>query len=147
MHELSHEDFYDLKDLASRTQKSFSKNVHNEVFKISDVRVIKTEKGEPNKLFYKTSFANDEFQTIEIKLARESNKRTSKETNRLILPLKKLYKNKVKISEKKKQSIMSLFQQKKRKCDCYSYDLFFIFQWVIMIKSIFCYLRHIIISN
>ncbi|CAH2009765.1 unnamed protein product [Acanthoscelides obtectus] len=108
VHELNHEDFLDLKDFASTAARSFTKNDRNESIKIADIKVVKADKNNPNKILYKASYA-DEYQTIDIGLSRYCRRRNVENDDTLVI--KKLYRVKPGITEKKKSSILSLFNQ------------------------------------
>lgn len=127
VHELNHESFFNLKDIASTIGTNFSKNINSESVKMSTFKIIKAEKEQPNKLFYKTSYSEEQFQTIQVKLPRaSSNTRSSANTTsgNTIVQLKRLYNAKPGISEKKKTSILSLFSQNKSVVPQYYFNYF-----------------------
>lgn len=112
VYELNHENFFNLKDLASRIGTNFSKNINNESVKMSNFNIIKAEKEQPDKLFYKTSYSEEQFQTILVKRPRTSGKTRSSsntDSDTTVIELQKLYSAKPGINEKKKTSILSLF--------------------------------------
>lgn len=76
VNELSHESFFDMKDLSNQILPPLLRNNENESFKISDIRVLQVDRNYPKSFFYKTSYADEEFQ--EIKLDR-TNRRHSRE--------------------------------------------------------------------
>lgn len=53
VHEFAHDSFYDLKSLASDIGKNYSKNTDNEVFKVTDVKIIRVESQNPGQFFIK----------------------------------------------------------------------------------------------
>lgn len=67
MNEVCSKDIFDLKKLTSDLFLNIPKTV-----KLSELRVIKLEKGFPNTLFYKTSFEQPEFCQAEIISSRKS---------------------------------------------------------------------------
>lgn len=99
MEKISHEDILDIKYIS--TLGNSLKNSHNESVKIGDLKIVKFIKND-NKIFYKTSYEQDDFQFIELKQTRNNKNR--------IVVLRKLYSTKPKLGEKKK-SILSLFKK------------------------------------
>lgn len=109
VHELSHEIFLDLKDLAISVGNNLLKNVNNETVKIADIKIIKSVKEHPDKLFYKTSYSEQEFQIIQSRIARKCAKTSRINSN--TPALRRLYATKLAIAAKKKASILSLFKK------------------------------------
>lgn len=98
VNEMTYEDFIDIKNLAG---VKLIKNLEGDTVKLSDIKVIRIEKGELNdiKIFYKTSY----FQNYkEFSLQRNFSRYCDTQQ------LKPLYKNRVGISERKKNDIRSL---------------------------------------
>ena len=62
--------FFNEKDINAQLRYNFSKEVRNNVVKVSDITVVKFEKCSPNSLFYKTSYT-DEFKEAKV-LSRNS---------------------------------------------------------------------------
>lgn len=98
--ELTHEDFFDIKSLEANL--AFG----NQNVKIGELRIVKLEKLYPNKMFYKTSFSEDDFSEIETKrITRRSNE------NNKVGHLFSLYDSKLPINEKKKKGLLTLFEK------------------------------------
>ncbi|XP_028129733.1 uncharacterized protein LOC126888266 [Diabrotica virgifera virgifera] len=105
VHEFSHDDFLDIKDLtASMGMKEIYKTSNGENVKISDIKVFEVRKDTPANFFCKISYAEDNFLNINM-LCRRSN------WNLQNLHFKKLYNRKLEISDKKKQGIISLMEK------------------------------------
>lgn len=102
--ELNYESFLDLKDLGSKMGLNIMKNSNNDIVKLGDIRIVQFTKQHPNTVFYKTSYAQEAFDTINAKPQRKT-----KSPN---IFLKNLYNSKPGFSEKKKESILSLFKKK-----------------------------------
>jgi len=98
--ELTHEDFFDIKSLEANL--AFG----NQSVKIGELRIVKLEKLYPNKMFYKTSFSEDDFLEIETK---RTTRRRSNENNE-VGQLFSLYDSKLPINEKKKKGLLTLFE-------------------------------------
>ena len=54
---MSFDNYFDVKDINAHLRFNISKDVDNNVVKVSDITVVKFEKCSPNSLFYKTSEA------------------------------------------------------------------------------------------
>lgn len=105
--EMSHENFFDLKNLAeSLGIKAAYKNDQGDPLKISDIKVFKVEKEEREMFLYKHSYDDQKFLCASLI---NINKRVSNVNASLIL--KKAYKKKTGLSEAKKKGIMSLIQK------------------------------------
>lgn len=100
VHEISFNDIFDLKALCADLFLNIPKNV-----KLSDLRVIMLNRQNPNILFYKTSFAQRDFNQAAIINARRNV--DIKNTT-----LKKIYTRKVGISDAKKKGLLSLIEKK-----------------------------------
>lgn len=79
------------------------KNTNNDTIKLADIRIVRCEKAHPDKLFYKTSYAQADFNIIDVKQPRKTRGQN--------IELKKLYASKPGLDEKKKKSIMTLFNK------------------------------------
>lgn len=101
VNEMSFNDILDLKALAVDLFINIPKKV-----KLTDIRVLMVEKDHPNILFYKTSFAQNEFAEAEISSPR-------KKIYMGAIQLKKAYTKKNGISEAKKKGLLSLIEKKK----------------------------------
>lgn len=100
--ELTHEDFYDLKHLANST----GFGTLPKTFKLSEVQILKIEKTNPYTLFFKKTFDQEEFESIEIEQGRRSREKSTG-----LSCLIKAYKTKIGITENKKKSLLSLFNE------------------------------------
>jgi len=99
--ELTHEDFFNIKSLESNL--AFG----NQSVKMGELHIVKLEKLYPNKMFYKTSFCEDDFLEIETKrTTRRSNE------NNEVGQLFSLYDSMLPINEKKKKGLLVLFEKK-----------------------------------
>nr|CAI5827310.1 unnamed protein product [Callosobruchus analis] len=103
--ELDHGSFFDLKELGTQMQLNVLKNTNNETVRIGDIKIVRCDKENPNQMLYKTSYSQENFDTIITKLSRRP-----KSSN---FSLKRLYNSKPGFNTKKKESILTLFQKKK----------------------------------
>lgn len=104
VHEMGFEDFFDFKELSKDMgMKEIFKNENNETIRIADVSVVKVTKANPGHLLVKTSYAQSEFMCVDVlQQKKRGGKRVSSIPEQGTFgPLKKAYKNKVEISEKK----------------------------------------------
>lgn len=105
--ELTHDDFLDLKKLTERTISNLKTNSEGQVLKFSDISILKVEKENLSRFFYKTSFKEADFKSVNI----VAEKRTR---NPLSLPsfeglkIEKAYQEKLPISKKKYDDLMFL---------------------------------------
>lgn len=101
VNELSYEDFFDLKLLASEIGPlRIVKNTQNQPVKFKEIKVLKVQKNYPNSFFYKHSYGEADFmEAIIIKKAKIINKN---------VPLKPAFNQKPGISETKKNDLMQL---------------------------------------
>lgn len=104
--ELTHDNFYDFKDLSERLGvKTGYRDQKGVPLKISDIKVLKVEKAHPEYFSYKLSYEEEQFSTFMVLNIRR------KSSNVVSLVLKKAYNKKVGISEAKKKGIMTLIQK------------------------------------
>lgn len=59
--ELTHENFYDLKPLAI---VNYTANDDGEKLKWADIKIVRIDKRNKNKIFYKTSYQENEFKSV-----------------------------------------------------------------------------------
>ncbi|CAH2102002.1 unnamed protein product [Euphydryas editha] len=115
VNEMSYSEFFNIKCLA---QYKFNKNADGEIVKIGDIKVIKIEKTEENddankiKVFYKTSYIQDEFKEIKLQKQRHNVRNVRTQNSRSRLQIKRLYHTKLQLSERKKDDLRSLVQSK-----------------------------------
>lgn len=104
VHELDHSFFFDLKDIIDTTATNFNVNTRGEKFNFNDICVLRVEKENPGIFFYKTSYKDDNYKTVNIRSSR------TRKQLRLIqdAQLKKAYPDKIPISQRKFQDLMSL---------------------------------------
>ncbi|KAJ8930293.1 hypothetical protein NQ314_016912 [Rhamnusium bicolor] len=108
-----HDDIYDFKSLiADIGWNSTPKKDDEDKLKITQVKVFKVDKKNFGKIFYKTRYEQDEFQQIDVLNRQGRRKNTTIITNFGNIVLKKAYKKRVGITEKKKKSLLSLFKKK-----------------------------------
>lgn len=98
--EMSYGDFINIKQLATYFGNTFSTNSHGEKVSVNDIRVLKVEKKEPLKVFYKTSYSESEFKTINVKKT-TPRKSMNTEKDNVLPPLSKAYKSKFVLNENK----------------------------------------------
>lgn len=114
VHELTHDSFYELKDLAQLLVKNFTKNTEKETAKLTECRVIKVHSDFPGVFFYKNSYSEANFKKVEIE---KSFTRSSTRTESVpiltttSITLKKAYKQKLPILEKKKAALLNLVKK------------------------------------
>lgn len=96
-------EFFDLKQLNDKIGNIKSSRKVNDD-KLSNMHIIKSEREAPFQILYKTSYAQDEFCELKIKRPRVT-------INYGNLILEPLYKNKIKISDKKKKGLMELLKK------------------------------------
>lgn len=97
---MEYSDFYDLKDLASKCGTKFNKTSDGETVRVTDIKVIKFQKqdtADNNKVFYKSSYTQQEFKEIG-----QDRRFHSSSGSRRSCELKGLYDAKLQISDKKK---------------------------------------------
>lgn len=110
--ELGYENFYDLKDLSTKSGFNVLKNEKNDAVKISDITMLRVEKESPHKVFYKTSFSDADFHIIEIKKPRSSSSRKISDLqSSIIADIKPLYSAKQKIKADKKGGLLKLLNK------------------------------------
>lgn len=112
--EMSHEEFFDIKDLSSKIMQPTLRNTDNEDFRISDLKVIKVDKEHPSSFFYKFSYSSEEFQEVELK--KNNRRTTSRNANKLEenireIQLRPAFTKKPSISERKKADLMDLVKK------------------------------------
>ena len=119
INELSYNDFYDLKNLANECGSRFTKNTEGETVKISDIKIIKFEKSENTQIqiHYKTSYSDQIFKQIDSVAPRSTRQ------NRQSFNLRKLYTERLKLSDRKKQDLKSLIENSLIP-QCYAHSFF-----------------------
>lgn len=65
--ELTHDDFFNVKQLLADFGSNFTTNSKGEQVAINSLRVVKVEKAHPWKYFYKTSFSDSNFKDVVIR--------------------------------------------------------------------------------
>lgn len=65
--EICTQDIYDLKLLCTEIGKNFVKNTEKEKVVWNNLRIIRVEKTQPNLIFYKSSYTQDRFKSIDVK--------------------------------------------------------------------------------
>nr|CAH7713970.1 unnamed protein product [Callosobruchus chinensis]CAH7767792.1 unnamed protein product [Callosobruchus chinensis] len=110
VHEMSFSDFFDLKLMAQEIGiKDVLKNEDGEIVQLSKICAVKVTKDNPEELFYKTSFKENDFRSLVV----TKNKRQCMPLKSHPI-LKPVYKKKVGITPKKKASLLSLFIKNKK---------------------------------
>lgn len=102
VHEMCYKDFYEFKTIELKR-----KNSDNEVFKISNVKVLKLESSTLDRVYYKNSFREETFQTVLLNSLPFTRKRSPGKEE-----LKKpSYTSKKGISEEKKKGLLRLLER------------------------------------
>ncbi|XP_073999030.1 uncharacterized protein [Rhodnius prolixus] len=104
--ELSFTDFFDLKRLNEIVGNMETTKTNDD--KLNCMKVIKIERESPFTILYKTSYAEDNFS--ELKIKRPTRRLSSINNNNFSLD--SLYKNKIKICDKKKKGLLELVNKK-----------------------------------
>ena len=101
VNELSYEDFFDLKSLASYIGPlRFVKNTENQPVKFKEIKVMRVQRDSPSSFFYKHSYGDSDFmEAIIIRKAKPN------------VLLKPAFDEKPKISEAKKNDLMRLVEK------------------------------------
>lgn len=107
VHELSYDDFIDLKSLNDEMALNFAKNVDGKDFKLTEVKVLRFEQGS-EVFMYKTSYKQSNWERIEFK---PKKRRSLQATLIKDITLKKAYSTKLPISENKKVGLQYLMQK------------------------------------
>lgn len=103
--EMSHEDFYDLKQLNAEMNYNLLKNTENAPVKVTDLKIIKVEKKFPASLFYKTSYSDESFkEAVVIRTTRSSSNQSA------MCDLKSAFSVKPGISQNKKNDLLGLLK-------------------------------------
>lgn len=105
VHELTFEDFYDLKTLQEEWRKNFTMDTEKEKVTWHDIKVLKVEKRHPDSFFFKTSYEQVEFKKVDM----NNNKKTrSQERNTDSVRLVSAYISKIPLSDIKKRHLQEL---------------------------------------
>lgn len=99
VHELNHESFLDLKSVAVG---NYTNTEDGQRVKWGDIKIIKVHKDFENRFFFKTSYEDVEFTSV-----------TTLTKRRCADPIvpKQLYKQKLKVTDTKKQGILKLIEK------------------------------------
>lgn len=112
VHEMCYESFYDIKSIAPEIGHNYSKDTDNNIFKLTEVKVLQVKSSYPDAFFYKHSYKEKNFKKVEIiKKITRSNKKVSDFNSNYKIKLKRAYKQKIAISEKKKSGLTSLLKK------------------------------------
>lgn len=98
MHELGFDFFKDLNDLQENWGYNYNENERREPVIWNDIKVFKFCKDEPFSIFYKTSYTEDNFQTINLR-----NKRKKNMPDIMSITLKEVYSRRLDLTENKKE--------------------------------------------
>ncbi|KAL0882683.1 hypothetical protein ABMA27_001109 [Loxostege sticticalis] len=102
VHELTHDDFYDIKALADSVGNNYSKNTENETVKITRIKILKFEAS--NESFkYCVSYETQDFKEVKLNI----NKRKRQNRN-VAIEIQKAYKQKFSVADKKKKGLLEL---------------------------------------
>lgn len=103
-----------IKQLMADLGPNFNVNLDGEQIPINDLRVVKVEKEEPFKFFYKLSYNQRDYKSVDVlKRHRASTKRNQPLlTSQPQLPtLKKAYSSKLQLNEKKREDLQFLVKK------------------------------------
>ena len=109
VHELSYDDFYDLKTLPAQLGKNFNINTEKSKFHWHDIKMLRVDKQSPRKFFFKTSYEDQTYKTVNMK--NSTTTRHSLETPGC-LELPKAYTSKFPLADNKKKDIQELVDKK-----------------------------------
>lgn len=104
--ELGYEDFMDFKELHRELGVNFAKDTSGNLFKVSDVKVFRFEKGS-DKFFYKTSYKQEQWLEVLFKAGRKRRSSTQESQSKGIT-LKPVYESKITLPDNKKRDLISL---------------------------------------
>ena len=108
--ELAYTDFLDLKNLTEQTCLNFNKNTLGANFKLSDVSVLKVEKENLDRFFYKTSLKGTDYK--EVNVINERRTRTPLLRSLLGIQLKQAYTKAIPITKKKNTTILCFYYER-----------------------------------
>lgn len=105
VHELGHQDFWDIKALQEEWGNNFSINEEGGTVCWNDIKILEFRKENPYSFFYKTSYENEFF--LETCLRRKRNKCKPVEN----IKLRICYKKKLPLSQNKKKDLLELVKK------------------------------------
>lgn len=110
VHEMSHQDFYDIKHLTQTmvNNSSFNENCEGKKFNFNDIAMVKVESSHLDRFFYKTSYTETQFQSVIVR----NNKTRKRLSNLDQYSLVPLYREPISIAKKKFDGFQSLLQNK-----------------------------------
>nr|CAH7753403.1 unnamed protein product [Callosobruchus chinensis] len=109
---MCYSDFFDLKNLVSQMEyNNFSKNTDNDAFKLSELKICTVSKDNLHTVFYKNSYTEEVYKQIIVRGPSRKKRDLSDDQN--FIP-EQAYKRKPGISEKKKDSLLSLFRNPRK---------------------------------
>lgn len=102
--EMSHTDFFDLKELTKQIGSNFSNTTNQESIKLAEIKVIKVLKEEPGIIYIKTSYNQEQFMKINV---------NGKKRN--VVDIKNIqcnaaYGKKIVVADRKKSDILDLIK-------------------------------------
>lgn len=103
---MSFNDFFDIKSLSDQCGNIFS-NRNDSDFKITEVKIFKVTKKDPNTVFYKTSYSEPTYKELSIKKRRSNQQKDFSKYQ-----LRPAYQSPISLNEKKKSDLMSLVKSK-----------------------------------
>nr|CAH7766804.1 unnamed protein product [Callosobruchus chinensis] len=106
IHELGFDFFKDLKHLQENWGYNYNENDKREPVIWNDIKIFRFCKGEPFTVFYKTSYAEDNFQTINVR-----NKRKKNMPDITSITLKQAYDDQLALSDNKKKALKYLLSR------------------------------------
>lgn len=113
--ELTHNDFVDVKKLTHEMGTNFENNTSGERVFLSKLQMVKVEKSEPFLFFYKTSYSDEEWKTVDTRRnqAKKATRATCSTGNPFqALPrLQQAYKAKLPLNENKIRDLKFLLEK------------------------------------
>lgn len=101
--EMSFDDFFDIKDLSDQFVNINSRQT--ESFKINEVKIMRVTKDNPGTIFYKNSYAEEQYKELIVKTKRTAQNLTS-------FQFCPVYKGPLPLSENKKSALLELLKAK-----------------------------------
>lgn len=106
--EMDTTDIFDVKALCTQMGKNFVKNTNNEKIVWNDVKIVRVEKTKPNIIFYKTSYGQADFKSIDV---RPNAKRLRNQEQKTLFELAPAYRQAPRIDAKKKKDLLDLCKE------------------------------------
>lgn len=110
--EMSFDSFFDFTDLSNKIKAFGFKDFANESVRTGDIAVLRVEKEETQKIFFKYKYSEAQYREINMALSQKRNTRGAATTVGEILPnLRPLYEKPVGLDKKKKEGLLKLVEK------------------------------------